>query len=195
MGNRRIGQYFQKYLKPFPKSQTLTTQYANQTDHEFFDALNIPGFQFIQDPLDYMSAIHHTNVDTYEYVPEGDVKYNALLVAYLVYQIAQQDKMLPRKIFNSAKPSLKGNVTFRLPGFAKAKEVNLVGTFNNWNLFGTPMVKDKDGWYCRLPLAPGRYLYKFFIDGVWTNHPTTPKDQLKKDGKGHGGLTVMVVEK
>ncbi|HAS45046.1 MAG TPA: peptidase M28 [Microscillaceae bacterium] len=195
MGNQSIGPYFQKHLKPFPKSSTLTTQYTDQTDHEFFDALNIPGFQFIQDPLDYISAIHHTNLDTYEYVPESDVKYNALLVAYLVYKIAQQDKMLPRKPFNSPKPSTKGNVTFRLPGFAKAKEVNLVGNFNNWSLFGTPMTKDEKGWYCRLPLSPGRYLYKFFIDGVWTNHPETPKAALKKDGKGHGGLTEIIVNK
>ncbi len=195
MGNRGIRPYFQKHLKPFPKSHTFTTQYTDQTDHEFFDRLNIPGFQFIQDPLDYMSAIHHTNLDTYEYVPPGDVKYNALLMAYLIYKIAQQDHLLPRKKFNSPQPSLTGNATFRLPGFAKAKEVNLVGTFNNWNLFGTPMVKDDQGWYCRLPLAPGRYLYKFFVDGVWTNHPQTPKDQLKKDGQGHGGLTELVVEK
>ena len=195
MGNRGIRPYFQKHLKPFPKSHTFTTQYTDQTDHEFFDRLNIPGFQFIQDPLDYMSAIHHTNLDTYEYVPPGDVKYNALLMAYLVYKIAQQDRLLPRKKFNSPRPSLTGNAIFRLPGFAKAKEVNLVGTFNNWNLFGTPMVKDNQGWYCKLPLAPGRYLYKFFVDGVWTNHPKTPKDQLKKDGQGHGGLTELVVEK
>lgn len=194
MGNQKIGEAVNQYLKPFRESQTLTGQYANQTDHEFFDALNIPAFQFIQDPLDYISAVHHTNLDLYEYVPEADVQYNALLVAYLIYQIAQREQMMPRKQFNSPKPSLKGNTTFHLPGFAQAKEVNLVGTFNNWNLFGTPMVKTSKGWICKLDLTPGRYLYKFFIDGVWTDHPGTAKQDLKKDGKGHGGLTEMIVD-
>lgn len=99
-GNTAVAPYFAEYLNPFAKSQTLTIQNANQTDHELFDYFNVPAFQFIQDPLDYMTAIHHTNMDTYEYVPVKDQQYNAKLMAYLSYKIAEGDGLLPRKPFN-----------------------------------------------------------------------------------------------
>ncbi|MFK7773228.1 MAG: M20/M25/M40 family metallo-hydrolase [Saprospiraceae bacterium] len=104
-GNQEIASYFSEYLEPFEKSKTLTIQNANQTDHELFDHFNVPAFQFIQDPLDYMTAIHHTNMDVYEYVPSKDQEYNAKLIAYLSYKIAQEENPLPRKKYNS--PFLK----------------------------------------------------------------------------------------
>ncbi len=193
-GNQDIANYFSEYLEPFEKSRTLTIQNANQTDHELFDYFNVPAFQFIQDPLDYMTAIHHTNMDVYEYVPSKDQEYNAKLIAYLVYRIAQQEYQLPRKKFNSPIPSKSGNTKFQLSGYHDAEKVYLVGDFNNWNMFGTPLYKTENGWECKIELPKGRYFYKYIINGNWTADPNTTKNELVKDGKGHGGLTSIIVE-
>ena len=193
-GNPEIAAYFSEYLEPFEKSKTLTLQNANQTDHELFDYFNVPAFQFIQDPLDYMTAIHHTNMDVYEYVPPKDQEYNAKLIAYLTYKIAQQEQRLPRKNYNSPIPSKTGNATFQLPGYPNAQKVYLIGDFNNWNMFGTPLYKTENGWECKIELSKGRYLYKYIIDDNWTANPNTSNDDLVKDGKGHGGLTSIVIE-
>lgn len=194
MGNPDVKPILEKYFEPFPTDNILTIQNANQTDHELFDVLNIPAFQFIQDPLDYIPAIHHSNMDVYEYAPEKDLKHNAKLVAYLVYGLAQQEELLPRKKFNSPVASLKGNTIFTLKGFLDAKQVSLAGDFNNWNMFGTPLAKTKDGWQSRINLPKGKYLYKFIIDGSWTADPTTAKDKLVGDGRGHQGLTEIIVK-
>lgn len=194
MANDGVKPIFEEYLKPFEQNNTLTLQNANQTDHELFDFQNIPAFQFIQDPLDYMTAVHHTNMDLYEYIPEKDQQFNSELIAYLIYQVAQSDQLLPRKKFNSPVPSLKGNVTFQIPGYLNATQVSIVGDFNNWNMFGTPLAKVEDGWECKIDLPKGTYVYKYIIDGDWTADPSTPIDQLVKDGKGHAGLTQRVVK-
>ena len=194
MGNDMVKPVFAEYLKPFAGHNTLTLQYANQTDHELFDYQNIPAFQFIQDPLDYITAVHHTNVDLYEYVPEKDQKFNAEMIAYLAYQVAQREELLPRKKFNAPVPSLKGNTTFKLNGFLDAKQVSVVGDFNNWNMFGTPLSKTPNGWQCKIDLPKGKYVYKYIVDGHWTENPSTPPDKLVKDGKGHGGLTELLVK-
>ncbi len=65
-----------------------------------FDFLNVPGFQFIQDPLNYDTVTHHTNMDVLEYVIEDDLKINAIIVASLLYNVAMRDEMLPRKSFH-----------------------------------------------------------------------------------------------
>ncbi|HOY19729.1 MAG TPA: M20/M25/M40 family metallo-hydrolase [Haliscomenobacter sp.] len=194
MANPAVKPIFEKMLQPFAPDNILTLQNANQTDHELFDFQNIPAFQFIQDPLDYMSAIHHTNADLYEYVPEKDQKSNAELVAYLAYQVAQAEELLPRKKFNSPVPSLQGNAHFQLKGFLNAAQVSLVSDFNNWNMFGTPLAKTKDGWECKLELPAGKYVYKYIVDGDWTADPATPTNQLVRDGKGHAGLTEIWVK-
>jgi carboxypeptidase Q len=194
MGNDKVRPVFEEFLKPFEKNNTLTIQNANQTDHELFDFQNIPAFQFIQDPLDYLTAVHHTNMDVYEYAPESNQRFNAVYVAYLAYQIAQRTEMLPRKTFNSPVPSMKGNVSFKMKGYYDAKEVFLVGDFNNWNMFGTPLLKTKNGWECKIDLPKGKYLYKYIVDGNWVVDPSTPTDKMKQDGKGHGGLTEKVVQ-
>ena len=194
MGNDGVQPVFETYLKPFENNNTLTIQNANQTDHELFDYQNIPAFQFIQDPLDYISVVHHTNLDAYEYVPADDQKFNAEYVAYVAYAIAQHDVTLPQKKFNSPIPSTKGNAEFQVNGFMDAQEVHVVGNFNNWNMFGTAMYKTKTGWACKIDLPKGKYLYKFIVDGSWTNDPATPTDKLLRDGKGHAGLTEKIVE-
>lgn len=194
MGNQEIEPFFAEYLQPFPTSQTLTIQNANQTDHWLFDYHNIPAFQFIQDPLDYISAIHHTNVDLYEYVPQGDQEFNADLVAYLAIKIANEYDLLPRKPYNFIKPSKEGNTIFKLNGFADAKEISVVGSFNNWDMFNLPMYKTSYGWEMKIDLPKGKHFYKFIVDGHWTANPDTPKNEIAKDGKGHAGLTILYVE-
>jgi carboxypeptidase Q len=67
------------------------------TDHESFDAVGIPGFQFIQDKLDYSSRTHHSNMDTYERLQPGDLAQAATVEAIFVYNTAMRDQMLPRK--------------------------------------------------------------------------------------------------
>jgi hypothetical protein len=194
-GNSKVMPIFEKYLSPFKLSGngTVTIQNTNQTDHELFDALNIPAFQFIQDPLNYISAVHHTTMDVADYINENDLKESAVIVAYLIYKVAMQDELLPRRDFISLKPNLLGSTTFFLEGFENAKSVSIVSDFNNWNMFGTPLAKVDGGWMCKLDLKPGTYLYKYIIDGDWTADPKTPTDKLMRDGKGHAGLTELIV--
>lgn len=195
-GNTKVKPVFENYLSPFTKAGngTVTIQNTNQTDHELFDAINIPAFQFIQDPLNYISAVHHTTMDVSEYVNINDLKESAVIVAYLAYKVAMADSLLPRNDYISIQPNLKGNTAFFLKGFENAKAVSIVSNFNNWNMFGTPLAKVNGGWQCRLDLKPGRYLFKYIIDGDWTADPATPVNQLLRDGKGHAGLTEVVVK-
>jgi hypothetical protein len=98
-GNEAVRSIFEAYLKPFEylKADTITINNEAGTDHMSFDAVGLPGFQFIQDPVDYSSRTHHTNVDTYEYVIEDDLKQSAVIIASLVYHVAMRDEKLPRK--------------------------------------------------------------------------------------------------
>jgi carboxypeptidase Q len=76
---------------------TITMQNTEGTDHESFDAVGIPGFQFIQDKLDYLSRSHHSNMDTYERLQPADLGQAATVEAIFVYNTAMRDQMLPRK--------------------------------------------------------------------------------------------------
>ena len=98
-GNEAVRDIFADMLKPYEHLDVnaLTIQNTNYTDHDVFDYYKIPGFQIIQDELNYSSVTHHTNLDVLEYVPERDMKINATVIAALVYQIAQMDARLPRK--------------------------------------------------------------------------------------------------
>ena len=98
-GNEAVKSIFEEMLKPYDylDVNNLTIENTNFTDHEVFDYYKIPGFQIIQDPLNYSAVTHHTNLDVLEYVPERDMKINATVIAALVYQIAQLDERLPRK--------------------------------------------------------------------------------------------------
>jgi hypothetical protein len=78
------------------------------------------------------------------------------------------------------KGPLEGNTTFRLKGHKDAKAVYLAGDFNHWDPTGQPMVKDRDGWIVRIDLTPGKYDYKFVVDGDWIldpDNPLTEKDR------------------
>ncbi|MGB5358080.1 MAG: M20/M25/M40 family metallo-hydrolase [Eudoraea sp.] len=98
-GNEAVKPVFEEMLAPYAHLDVnnLTIQNTNFTDHDVFDYYNIPGFQIIQDKLNYQTVTHHTNLDALEYVPERDMMINATVIAALVYQIAEQESRLPRE--------------------------------------------------------------------------------------------------
>jgi peptidase M28-like protein len=90
---------FRQWIEPMKDLgvTTITARETGGTDHESFDAVGIPGFQFIQDKLDYASRTHHSNQDTYERLQPGDLAQAATVEAIFVYNAAMRDQMLPRK--------------------------------------------------------------------------------------------------
>ena len=97
--NAAIAPIFAQWIEPLKDLgvTTLTMRNTGGTDHEAFDAVGIPGFQFIQDPLDYGSRTHHSNMDTYERLQPEDLAQAAVVEAIFVYNTAMRDQMLPRK--------------------------------------------------------------------------------------------------
>ncbi len=97
--NAAIAPIFARWIEPLKDLgvTTLTMRNTGGTDHEAFDAVGIPGFQFIQDPLDYGSRTHHSNMDTYERLQPEDWAQAAVVEAIFVYNTAMRDQMLPRK--------------------------------------------------------------------------------------------------
>ena len=98
-GNDKAAAIFQQWLVPFQDlgASTVTLHNTGSTDHLSFDAVGIPGFQFIQDPLDYETRTHHSNEDNYDHLVMDDMKQAALIEASFVYDAAMRDEMLPRK--------------------------------------------------------------------------------------------------
>ena len=98
-GNKEAGPIFSKWLEPFKDlgASTVTINNTGGTDHLAFDAVGIPGFQFIQDQIEYNTRTHHTNMDTYDHLVPDDLKQAATIVASFVYNTAQRDQKIPRK--------------------------------------------------------------------------------------------------
>jgi Zn-dependent M28 family amino/carboxypeptidase len=98
-GNEKVVPIFQEWLKPFSDlgASTVTMHNTGSTDHLSFDAVGIPGFQFIQDPLDYESRTHHTNMDNYDHLLMDDLKQAATILAAFVYNTAMRPEKMPRK--------------------------------------------------------------------------------------------------
>ncbi|MBD0280102.1 MAG: M28 family peptidase, partial [Flavisolibacter sp.] len=98
-GNESVRPIFAQWLEPFRDlgASTLTINNTGGTDHLSFDAVGIPGFQFIQDPVEYDTRTHHSNMDTYEHLIPEDLMQAAVIVASFVYNTAQRDEKLPRK--------------------------------------------------------------------------------------------------
>ncbi len=98
-GNEAARPIFKTYLKPFHYlgAKTLTSLNTGGTDHMVFDAVGLPGFQFIQDPLDYGTRAHHSNLDVLEAVNPVDVKINSVIVASFAYHAAMRNERFPRK--------------------------------------------------------------------------------------------------
>jgi carboxypeptidase Q len=89
---------FEEWMKPFNDMgfKTITIRNTGGTDHESFDAAGLPGFQFIQDEIDYDRG-YHTCMDTYERLLTSDLKQNAIITAWLAYNAAMRDQLFPRK--------------------------------------------------------------------------------------------------
>jgi hypothetical protein len=98
-GNAAIAPIFAQWIAPLKDLgvTTITNRNTGGTDHLSFDAVGIPGFQFIQDMLDYESRTHHSNEDVVERLQPSDLKQIAVVEAIFLYNAAQRDQMLPRK--------------------------------------------------------------------------------------------------
>lgn len=97
-GNDMMRPIFEAWLKPFHDldARTINPRNATSTDHVSFDIAGLPGFQFIQDSLEY-GVTHHSNLDAYDHLLRGDLMQAAAIVAAFAYQTATRPGMLPRK--------------------------------------------------------------------------------------------------
>jgi len=97
--NAAVAPLFETWSAPFKDlgMTTLTMRNTGGTDHLSFDAVGIPAFQFIQDPIEYETRTHHSNMDVYDRLQPDDLKQAAVIVSSFVYDAAMADQMLPRK--------------------------------------------------------------------------------------------------
>jgi len=111
-GNIAAAAIFEEWLKPFHDLGATTVSLRNTggTDHLSFDAVGLPGFQFIQDELDYGTRTHHSNMDVYDHASRGDLIQAATIMATFVYLAATRPEKMPRKFFdpNEQRPQ-RGN--------------------------------------------------------------------------------------
>ncbi len=98
-GNKAVMPIFQEWLQPFTNlgAKTVTVDNTGGTDHQSFDGVGIPGFQFIQDEIEYDTRTHHTNMDTYDHLVPDDLKQAATIIAAFVYHTTQRTEKIPRK--------------------------------------------------------------------------------------------------
>ena len=98
-GNAAVRPYFEAWLAPFADlaATTLTLQNTTGTDHLSFDRVGLPGFQFIQDEIEYSTRTHHSNQDNFDRIQAEDMKQAATVIAAFVYQTAMMDEKMPRK--------------------------------------------------------------------------------------------------
>ena len=97
--NEAVGPVFQAWMAPFRNigMTTLAIRNVMATDHVAFDEVGLPAFQFIQDPVEYDTRTHHTNIDVYDRVQPSSLMQNAVIVASFAYHAANRDQKLPRK--------------------------------------------------------------------------------------------------
>ncbi|MGB2734633.1 MAG: M20/M25/M40 family metallo-hydrolase [Saprospiraceae bacterium] len=98
-GNDQVSQIFRSWLDAFKDlgANTLTLQNTGGTDHLSFDGVGVPGFQFIQDEISYMSKTHHSNMDNYDHLIADDLKQAATIISSFIFHTAQRDEKIPRK--------------------------------------------------------------------------------------------------
>lgn len=106
-GNDKCRDIFTAWLAPFNDlgAKTVTISNTGGTDHQSFDGVGLPGFQFIQDPIEYDTRNHHSNMDVYDHLIEADLKQISTIVAAFVYNAAQRDEKLPRKEMPKPRPA------------------------------------------------------------------------------------------
>lgn len=98
-GNEAVRPIFRRWFDPFRDmgAATLTSSRTGGTDHMSFDQIGLPGFQFIQDSIEYETRTHHSNQDVYDRIQADDMRQASIIMATLVYQAAMADEKLPRK--------------------------------------------------------------------------------------------------
>ncbi len=98
-GNEAVRSVFRPWLAPFKDmgASTITISNTGGTDHQSFDGVGLPGFQFIQDVIEYDARTHHSNQDVYDRIQADDMKQAAAIMAAFVYNTANRDEKLPRK--------------------------------------------------------------------------------------------------
>ena len=98
-GNEAVAPIFESWMEPFKNlgMTTLTIRNTSGTDHLSYDAVGLPGFQFIQDEIEYDTRTHHSNMDVYDRLQFEDLRQIAVIVADFVYNAAMRDAMFPRK--------------------------------------------------------------------------------------------------
>jgi hypothetical protein len=109
---------FEKWLEPFRDvgASTIALRNTGGTDHLSFDAVGLPGFQFIQDPLDYFTRTHHSNMDVYDRIQPADLEQAAAIIASMVYNAATRSEKLPRKPLPKPRAPRPGEGTAAAPG-------------------------------------------------------------------------------
>ena len=100
-GNFAIAPIFQQWIAPLKDLgvTTVTTRNTGGTDHLGFDAVGLPGFQFVQDPMDYGTRTHHSDMDTVDRLHKDDLEQAAIVEAIFLWNTSQRDAMMPRKPF------------------------------------------------------------------------------------------------
>ena len=98
-GNTAAAEIFKTWFTPFHDlgAKTVTLSNTGSTDHIAFDGVGLPGFQFIQDPIEYSTRTHHSNMDVYDHLMQDDLKQIATIVATFALNAAQQSSLMPRK--------------------------------------------------------------------------------------------------
>jgi carboxypeptidase Q len=128
--NAAIVPIFNQWIAPLKDLgvNTISMRNSGSTDHESFDQVGIPGFQFIQDPRDYDTRSLHSNQDVYERLSPPDLKQAAVVEAIFIYDTAMRDQMLPRKplphpeLFDKQRQPLKGLLPDAKPGEQQKKQ-------------------------------------------------------------------------
>ncbi len=108
-GNDMARPIFESWLEPFRDLGATSVSIRNTggTDHQSFDAVGLPGFQFIQDPMEYGTRTHHSNMDVYDHAQAGDLMQASAIMAAFVYNTAMREEMLPRKPLPKPQPERK----------------------------------------------------------------------------------------
>jgi carboxypeptidase Q len=106
-GNEAVRPAFAAWMEPFRAlgMTTLTIRGTGGTDHLAFDEVGLPGFQFVQDPIEYGTHSHHTNMDVYDRIQPEDMLKNSVIIASFVYHAANRDERLPRKPLPQPRPA------------------------------------------------------------------------------------------
>jgi hypothetical protein len=106
-GNDMMRPIFEAWLAPFKDLgvTTITNRNTGGTDHQAYDAVGLPGFQFIQDEVEYTTRTHHSNMDLFDRLQAGDLMQASAVMASMIYNTATRPEMLPRKPLPKPQPA------------------------------------------------------------------------------------------